>query len=131
MKRKWRDDESRANFRRGEEIRRSGGPSTPPDSRRIHSPSFPPHTASPQAALARKPIAFIETKNPQTHPEASLLVPTELGKGVESLLEQDSKPNRQVVPFTPICVNSSYWQQDGAEASGFKVPLLFGGRREE
>ncbi len=63
--------------------------------------------------------------------EASLLVPTELGKGVESLLEQDSKPNRQVVPFTPICVNSSYWQQDGAEASGFKAPLLFGGRREE
>ena len=63
--------------------------------------------------------------------EASLLVPTELGKGVESLLEQDSKPNRQVVPFTPICVNSSYWHQDGAEASCFEVPLLFGGRREE
>ncbi len=98
-------------------------PLTPPDSRRIHSPSFPPHTALLQAALARKPIAFIETKNPQTHPEASLLVPTELGKGVEPLLEQDSKPNRQVVPFTSICVNPSYWQQDGAEASGFKVAL--------
>ena len=76
-----------------------------------------------QAALARKPIAFIETKNPQTHPEASLLVPTELGKGVESLLEQDSKPNCQVVPSTSICVNPSYWQQDGVEASGFKAPL--------
>jgi hypothetical protein len=42
--------------------------------------------------------------------EASLLVPTELGKGVESLLEQDSKPNSQVVLFTSICVNPSYWQ---------------------
>ena len=56
--------------------------------------------------------------------EASFLVPTELGKGVESLLDQDSKPNRQVVPFTPICVNSSYWQQDGAKASGFKVSFV-------
>ena len=55
--------------------------------------------------------------------EASLLVPTELGKGVESLLEQDSKPNRQVVPFTLFCINPSYWQEDGAEASGFKVLL--------
>jgi hypothetical protein len=55
----------------------------------------------------------------------------ELGKGVESLLEQDSKPNRLVVPFTPICVNPSYWQQDGAKASGFKVSLLFGGRLKE
>jgi hypothetical protein len=63
--------------------------------------------------------------------DASLLVPTELGKGVESLLEQDSKPNRQVVPFTSICVNPSHWQQDGTEASGFKVPLLFGGRSKE
>jgi hypothetical protein len=63
--------------------------------------------------------------------EAFLLVPMELGKGVESLLEQDSKPNRQVVPFTSICVNPSYWQQDSAEASCFKVPLLFGGRRKE
>ncbi len=35
--------------------------------------------------------------------EASLLVPTELGKGVESLLEQDSKPNCQVVPFSSLC----------------------------
>ncbi len=35
------------------------------------------------------PIAnsFIDNKNPQTHPEASLLVSTELGKGVGSLLE--------------------------------------------
>ncbi len=57
--------------------------------------------------------------------EASLLVPTELGKGVESLLEQKSKPNRQVVPFTSICVNPSYWQQNGAEVSGFNVPLIF------
>ncbi len=63
--------------------------------------------------------------------EASLLVPTELGKGDESLLEQDSKPNPLVVPFTPICVNPSYWQQDGAKASCFKVSLLFGGHREE
>ena len=58
-------------------------------------------------------------------------MPTELDKGVESLLEQDSKPNRQVIPFTSICVNPSYWQQDGVEASGFKVPLLFGGHGEE
>jgi hypothetical protein len=98
-------------------------PLTPPDSRQIHLPSFPPHTALLQAALVRKPIAFIETKKSQTHPEASHLVPMELGKGVESLLEQDSKPNHQVVPFTSFCVNPSYWQQDGAEASGFKVPL--------
>ncbi len=33
---------------------------------------------------------YLDTKEE----EASLLVPTELGKGVESLLEQDSKPNR-------------------------------------
>jgi hypothetical protein len=84
---------------------------------------LPPHIAPSKATLARKPIAFIENKNPQTHPEASLLVPTELGKGVESLLEQDSKPNHLVVPFTSICVNPSYWQQDGAKASGFKVSL--------
>ncbi len=34
---------------------------------------------------AAPPVAnsFIENINPQTHPEASLLVPTELGKGVE------------------------------------------------
>ncbi len=57
--------------------------------------------------------------------EASLLVPMELGKGVESLLEQDSKTKHQVVLSTSICVNPSYWQQDGAEASGFKVPVLF------
>jgi hypothetical protein len=31
-------------------------------------------------------------------------VPTELGKGVGSLLEQDFKPNRQAVPFTSLCV---------------------------
>jgi hypothetical protein len=30
-------------------------PSTPLDPRRIHSPKFPPHNASSQAALARKP----------------------------------------------------------------------------
>ncbi len=35
--------------------------------------------------------------------EASLLVPTELGEGVGSLLEQDSKPKCQVVPFTSLC----------------------------
>jgi hypothetical protein len=40
-------------------------PSTSPDSRRIHSPSLPPHIAPSKAALARKPIAFIENKNPQ------------------------------------------------------------------
>jgi hypothetical protein len=68
-------------------------------------------------------IASIEAKNPQTHPEASLLVPMELDKRVESLFEQDSKPNHQVVPFTSICVNPFYWQQDGTEAFGFKVPL--------
>jgi hypothetical protein len=60
--------------------------------------------------------------------EASLSVPTELGKGVESLLEQDSKPNHL---FTLFFVNNPYWLQDGAEASGFKVLLLFGGRSEE
>ncbi len=54
-----------------------------------------------------------------------------LHQGVESLLEQDSKPNRLVVPFTPISVNPSYWQQDGAKASGFKVSLLFGGCLKE
>jgi hypothetical protein len=71
----------------------------------FHSPSFPLRNASSQTALARKPIVFTETKNPQTHPEASLLVPTELGEGVESLLEQDSKP---ICPgltvYTPIHV---------------------------
>ncbi len=51
------------------------------------------------------PVAngFIENKNSQNHPEASLLVPTELGKGVGSLLEQDSKPNCQVLLFTSLC----------------------------
>ena len=51
-------------------------------------------------SIAALPVAnsFIENKNPQTHPEASLLVPTELGKGVESLLEQDSKPNHSFTP---------------------------------
>ena len=52
------------------------------------------------------------------------MVPTELGKGVESLLEQDSKPNHQVVPFTSICVNPSYWQQDWFQSS-FVVFKLF------
>jgi hypothetical protein len=47
--------------------------------------------------------SFIENKIPKLTLEASLLVPTELGEGVESLLEQDSKPNSQVVPFTPLC----------------------------
>jgi hypothetical protein len=51
-------------------------------------------------------------------------VPTEFGKGVESLLEQDSKPNHQVVPFTSICVNPSYWQQDWFQSS-FVVFKLF------
>ncbi len=101
VKRKWRDDESCANFRREEE---SGEPSTPPNSWRIHSPSFPPHTASPQAALARKPIAFIETKNPQTHPEASLLVPTELGKGGQIFIRtrfQTQPPDRTI--YAHLC----------------------------
>ncbi len=120
MKRKWWDNESRAKFRRVFGVAK---PLTSPNSRRIHSPLLPPHIAPSKATLACKPIAFIENKNPQTHPEASLLVPTELGKGVESLLEQDSKPNHLVVPFTPICVNPSYWQQVGAKASGFKVSL--------
>ncbi len=51
--------------------------------------SFPPHPSS----LKPKPsaVAFRRNKNPQTHPEASLLVPTESGRGgFESLLEHDS-----------------------------------------
>jgi hypothetical protein len=68
--------------------------------------SISPHFRRP--STCRKPpspvaISFIEYKKPQTHLEASLLVPTEVGKGVESLLEQDSKPNCQVIPFTSLC----------------------------
>jgi hypothetical protein len=52
--------------------------------------SFPPHPRSlskPSAA-----VAFHRNKNPQTHPEASLLVLTESGRrGFESLLEHDFK----------------------------------------
>ena len=43
-------------------------------------------------AKAIRLVAFHRNKNPQNHPEASLLVPTELGRGgLESLLEHDSK----------------------------------------
>jgi hypothetical protein len=56
-------------------------PSTPLDPRRIHSPSFPLHNASSQAALTRKSIAFIETKNPQTHPGSISLGANGVGQG--------------------------------------------------
>jgi hypothetical protein len=59
--------------------------------------SFPPHPC-----LLSKPSAAVDfhrNKNPQTHPEASLLVPTESGrKGFESLLEHDSKTQ------PPLCI---------------------------
>jgi hypothetical protein len=56
---------------------------------------------------AALPIAnsFIENKNFQTHPEASLLVPTELGKGVEIFIRtrfQTQPPVYFFVKTTPI-----------------------------
>jgi hypothetical protein len=46
--------------------------------RRHFRRQFDPSKAAPPVANS-----FKEYKNPQTHPEASLSVPTELGKGVE------------------------------------------------
>ncbi len=46
--------------------------------RRHFRRQFDPSKAAPPVANS-----FIENKNPQTHPEAFFLVPTELGKGVE------------------------------------------------
>ena len=44
--------------------------------------------------------SFRRNKNPQTHPEASLLVPTESGRrDFESLLERDSKAQ------PPVCIH--------------------------
>ena len=64
--------------------------------------------------------------------KASLLVPTGLGKGFESLLEHDSKAHP---PF--VCPRSLAYMHiqllgvrnkgDDAYVSGFKVSLLFGG----
>ena len=108
---------------------------------RLDKPGSPPlHSTTKQKLNGTQPpqplLSIIFLSGTQIYlgakvEEASLLVPMELGNGVESLLEQDSKPNRLVVPFTPICVNPSYWQQDGAKASGFKVSLLFGGCLKE
>ena len=48
-------------------------------------------------------VAFHRNKKPQTHPEASLLVPTELGRGVfESLLEHDSKAQLPLCLVNPL-----------------------------
>ncbi len=59
--------------------------------------SFLPHPRSSSKPSAA--VAFHRNKNPQTHPEASLLVPTESGRrGFESLLEHDSKTQ------LPLCV---------------------------
>jgi hypothetical protein len=100
---------------------------------RLDKPGFPPllsttkhkinGTQPPQPFLSVIYVSGTQIYLGTKVEEASLLVPTELGKGVESLLEQDSKPNHLVVPFTPVFVNPSYWQQDGAKASGFKVSL--------
>ena len=67
----------------------------PPDLIGSDISSFQPHPlASPCLAsprLALRP-SFSSVKNSQTHPEASLLVPMESGRGgFESLLEHDSK----------------------------------------
>jgi hypothetical protein len=112
---------------------------------RLDKPGFPPllsttkhkinGTQPPQPFLSVIYVSGTQIYLGTKVEEASHLVPTELGKGVESLLEQDSEPNHLVVPFTPICVNPSYWQQGGAKASGFKEAIArseekMAGRRE-
>jgi hypothetical protein len=62
------------------------------------------------------------------------LVALDLGRrGFESLLECDSKaPPPQVYPQASSHTGSyKGWRQDDANASGFKVSLLFGGRSKE
>jgi hypothetical protein len=51
------------------------------------------------------PIAnsFIQNSNPQTHPGIISIGANGVGQGGWILLEQDSKPNRQVLPFTSLC----------------------------
>jgi hypothetical protein len=103
VKRKWRDDVSCANFvKRGELDRYHRSAMLARCSTILLFVISVAHRPVKKQPL---PIAnsFIENKNPQTLPEASLLVPTELGEGIGSLLEQDSKPNRQVVLFTSLC----------------------------
>jgi hypothetical protein len=64
--------------------------------------------------------------------EASLLVPTELGRGgFESLLEHDSKAPALVYLLGLAHSQLGGDRQDDANASGFKVPLLFGGSSKE
>ncbi len=82
-----------------------------------------PHRRSP----SHPPQLFRRNKNPQTHPEASLLVPTELGRrGFESLLEHDSKTQPPFVYMLGLTHSQlGGRRQDNANASGFKVSLMY------
>ena len=57
-----------------------------------------------------------------------IFLPTGSGKGVESLLEHDFTPNCCI--WLVLCTTTTMEDRQ-TEASGFKVPLLFGGCRKE
>ena len=90
---------------------------------------FPPHPLVAVKAEATRLVAFHGNTNPQTHPEASLLVLAELGRGgLISLLEHDSKAQPP-----PLCIlwyplhTTSY--EDGGRTMRMPLVSKFPSRR--